>query len=388
MWLFYCVFYSLNRLVLHPTVWHSRNLSCSQWFLSCVVCKRHCTSTLFLLESVHSASRWRIQASCDFLSVFLCAGLPTEEILTKAGVALNQVDTNARTPLSAQYAFWTAAQEVSKDPDIGLHLGEHLPLYRGQVIEHLFISSETFGEGLKRALAYQRLISDAFDAKLVVEDGRCYLTNGEQVGADNLVNRHFSECAISGVLRFFKFITEGQFHPIFIDFNFSEGASEDEYFRVYGCPVSLGQKETRLYFDPAILDFQLWQAEPELLQLHEQLAIEKLQELARYDLVGEVRRAIGSTLESGETTLETVAAQLNITPRRLRTQLSEANTSFQQILSDYRCRLAKKLLANTNESVERIVYLTGFSEPSTFYRAFKRWTNETPVEYRKRKQHR
>lgn len=73
MWLFYCVFYSLNRLVLHPTVWHSRNLSCSQWFLSCVVCKRHCTSTLFLLESVHSASRWRIQASCDFLSVFLCA---------------------------------------------------------------------------------------------------------------------------------------------------------------------------------------------------------------------------------------------------------------------------------------------------------------------------
>ena len=236
-------------------------------------------------------------------------------------------------------------------------------------------------------MAYQRLISDAFHAKLIIEDDRCYLTNGEQgAWSDNLVNRHFSECAMSGVLRFFKFITEGRFQPIYIDFNFSQGAFDEEYFRVYECPVSLGQKETRLYFDPAILDYQLWQAEPELLQLHEQLALEKLQELARYDLVGEVRRAIGSTLESGETTLETVATHLNITPRRLRTQLSEANTSFQQILSDYRCRLAKKLLANTAESVERIVYLTGFSEPSTFYRAFKRWTNETPVEYRKRKQ--
>jgi len=314
------------------------------------------------------------------------AGLPTEEILTKAGVALNQVEINARTPLSAQHAFWTAAEEVSKDADIGLHLGEHLPLYRGQVIEHLFISSDNFGEGLKRALAYQRLISDAFHAELIIEEDSCYLTNGSVASPDNLVNRHFSECAMSGVLRFFKFITEGNFTPIFIDFNFSEGASPDEYLRVYGCPVSLGQKETRLYFEPSILDYPLWQAEPELLQLHEQLALEKLQELARYDLVGEVRRAIGSTLESGETTLETVAAQLNITPRRLRTQLSEANTSFQQILSDYRCRLAKKLLANTSESVERIVYLTGFSEPSTFYRAFKRWTNETPVEYRKRKQ--
>lgn len=315
------------------------------------------------------------------------AGLPTEKILTKAGVALNQVEANQRTPLNAQYAFWVAAEEVSQDPDIGLHLGEHLPLYRGQVIEHLFTSSENFGEGLKRALAYQRLISDAFNASLILEEGRCYLTNGLHIGAENIVTRHFSECAMSGVLRFFKFITEGRFEPLFIDFNFSQGATDDEYFRVYGCPVSLGQKETRLYFDPAILDFPLWQAEPELLQLHEQLALEKLQELARYDLVGEVRRAIGSSLESGDTTLETVAEQLDITARRLRTQLSEANTSFQQILSDYRCRLAKRLLAGTNESIERIVYLTGFSEPSTFYRAFKRWTNETPVEYRKRKQH-
>lgn len=314
------------------------------------------------------------------------AGLPTEEILNKAGVALGQLGINARTPFSAQSAFWNALEAVTHDPDIGLHLGEYLPLYRGQVIEHLFISSGNFGAGLKRALAYQRLISDALKAELVINEAHCYLTNCVQPTADQKVNRHFSECFISGVLRFFKFVTEGRFQPTFIDFNFGEGASDEEYLRVYDCPVSLGQKETRIYFDHAILDYPLWQAEPELLQLHEQLAVEKLQELARYDLVGEVRRAIGATLESGDTTLETVATQLNITPRRLRTQLSEADTSFQQILSDYRCRLAKKLLANTNESVERIVYLTGFSEPSTFYRAFKRWTNETPVEYRKRKQ--
>lgn len=317
------------------------------------------------------------------------AGLPVDEILTKAGVRLNQLDTNARTPVSAQHAFWAALEEVTGDSDIGLHLGEHLPLYRGQVLEHLFISSGTFGEGLKRALAYQRLISDTFRANLVIDEhGQCYLTNGQaqQSLMNPKVTRHFSESAMCGVLRFFKFITEGQFQPIYIEFNFEHGAADEEYQRVYGCPVSLGQKETRIYFDKSILDYPLWQSEPELLQLHEQLAIEKLQELARYDLVDDVRRAIGATLESGDTTLETVARQLNITPRRLRTQLSEANTSFQQILSDYRCRLAKRLLATTKESIEQIVYLTGFSEPSTFYRAFKRWTNETPVEYRKRKQ--
>ena len=75
---------------------------------------------------------------------------------------------------------------------------------------------------------------------------------------------------MSGILRFFKFITEG-FQPIYIDFNFNEGADDDEYFRVYGCPCQSGSKETRLYFDDAVLDYPLWQVEPELLQLHEQL---------------------------------------------------------------------------------------------------------------------
>ena len=44
-----------------------------------------------------------------------------------------------------------------------------------------------------------------------------------------------------------------------------------------------------------------------------------------------------------------------------------------------------RLLAGTEESIDEIVYLTGFSEPSTFYRAFKRWVGMTPIEYRKLK---
>ena len=322
---------------------------------------------------------WRLGASPLWLAPGIIA-------LALFGWLLAQVETSARTPLYAQVAFWHAAEDLSGDADVGLHLGEHLPLYRGQVIEYLFMSSTSFGGGLDRALAYQRLVSDALHANLVIDGDQCYLTNGPAQYSDLSVLRHFTECLLMGVLRFFRFVTEGRFQPICIELDYPEGATPEEYQRAYGCPVVMGQAETRLYFDRSILDHPLWQSEPELLRLHEQLALEKLQELARFDLVAEVRRAIGATLESGDTSLETVANRLKMPARRLRTQLSEADTSFQQILSDYRCRLAKRLLSQTHESVERIVYLTGFSEPSTFYRAFKRWTNETPVEYRKRKQ--
>jgi len=78
-----------------------------------------------------------------------------------------------------------------------------------------------------------------------------------------------------------------------------------------------------------------------------------------------------------------VAERLDIKPRSLRTRLTDVGTNFNQLLADYRCNLAKRLLAKTDESIDEIVYLTGFSEPSTFYRAFKRWVGQTPVEYRK-----
>jgi AraC-like DNA-binding protein len=314
----------------------------------------------------------------------LKAGLPVEAILLQARVSPNWLDVESpeRTPFAGQTMFWRALEDISGDPHIGLHLGEHLPVYRGQVLEYLISSSPTFGEGLHRALAYQRLLSDAITSRLVIDGNQCYLADI----ADATGMRHFAEALVMGVIRFFGSLTDGHFQPLAVHFTHVEGAPPDEYERVYGCPVTLGCSENRIYFDMRVLDHQVWHAEPSLLRLHEKMANEKLAELERLDLVEAVKRAIGEMLESGETTLEAVAQRIGMPARRLRTELEDAGTSFNHVLADYRSRLARRLLARTDESIEQIVYLTGFAEPSTFYRAFKRWTQETPIEYRKRKQ--
>ena len=40
---------------------------------------------------------------------------------------------------SAQPLFWEAAVELSGDPCIGLHLGEKMPVYKGQILEYLTV---------------------------------------------------------------------------------------------------------------------------------------------------------------------------------------------------------------------------------------------------------
>ena len=311
------------------------------------------------------------------------SGIDTDAIFSRLGVDENYVYTEQlRTPHSAQLYFWQAVEDVSGDPDIGLHLGQLLPVYKGQVLEYLFLSSPTFGEGLRRAQNYQRLLSDAANTGFcIVDNEACMVLDTASDEVRRL--RHFNECFVQGLITFFCSITDNRFRPSRIEFEHEREEGHEHVAEVLGCDVVFGAEENRLYFPLTLLDHPSPHAEPELLDLHERLASEQVARLEKKDIVGQVERIIAELLDSGEVTLDAVAERLGIKPRTLRTRLTEAETSFNQVLADFRYRLARQLLATTDESIDEIVYLTGFSEPSTFYRAFKRWSSMTPIEYRK-----
>ena len=313
-------------------------------------------------------------------------GIDTDQIFSRLGVTEDYIySAQLRTPHSAQLYFWQVVEDVSGDPDIGLHLGQYLPAYKGQVLEYLFLSSPTFGEGLRRALNYQRLLSDAARTDFFIEgDEACMVLDAASDEIKRL--RHFTESFVQGLVTFFKSITDDRFECSRIEFEHERESGHDHVEDVLGCKVVFGAPENRLYFPAKILDYPSPHAEPELLDLHERFASEQIARLEKKDIVGQVERIVAELLDSGEVTLDAVAERLDIKPRTLRTRLTEAETSFNQVLADFRYRLARQLLATTDESIDEIVYLTGFSEPSTFYRAFKRWSGMTPIEYRKNAQ--
>ena len=71
-----------------------------------------------------------------------------------------------------------------------------------------------------------------------------------------------------------------------------------------------------------------------------------------------------------------------MTPRSLQRRLKEENTSFNAVREQVRRELTQRYLAD-NLSISEISFLLGFSEPSAFFRAFKRWTGMTPIEARR-----
>ncbi|WP_372862690.1 helix-turn-helix domain-containing protein [Spongiibacter sp.] len=95
-------------------------------------------------------------------------------------------------------------------------------------------------------------------------------------------------------------------------------------------------------------------------------------------------RAILDEVDSDYPKLDELAAQLHLSARSLKRRLQTANSTFQQELDAARLRRAKRLLCNGQLSIGEIALRLGYREPANFTRAFRKWTGETPLAYRKK----
>lgn len=313
------------------------------------------------------------------------AGMDVDAIYSQLGYSVDQLPLrDLRTPHQLQVFFWNTVESITQDRDVGLSLCPHLPPYRGEVLEYLMFSSPTFGEGCERVFKYLRLVSDALDVRLERDARSARLvirSSPERAPA----LRHTEICTAWEIIQFAKGASEGAFRPTALRLSYESRSPTARYEAVFGCPVAFEAEHCEIDFDPQMLDLPSSRSDPDLLKVHEEVAEKRLSRLQRQDLIDRIEAVIARRLELQTCELDIVARELGMPERRLRFELSQAGTSFTQLLADFRYRLARRLLADTQESVDNIVYLTGFSEPSTFYRAFKRWSGMTPVQYRDRK---
>ena len=96
----------------------------------------------------------------------------------------------------------------------------------------------------------------------------------------------------------------------------------------------------------------------------------------------EISSHVLEELEGGAPGIEKIARKMHCSGRTLQRRLAERNLSYQMVLDAIRSELAIELLSKTNMPITQIAEKTGFSDDSTFHRAFKRWTGESPSRYR------
>ena len=100
------------------------------------------------------------------------------------------------------------------------------------------------------------------------------------------------------------------------------------------------------------------------------------------DVSGRVSALLASELPHGLGRQKEVAQRLGMSSRTLSRRLKQEGTTFGELLDETRRELSPCYLRDASLAVYEVAFLLGYSEPSTFFRAFKRWTGETPQSWR------
>lgn len=274
------------------------------------------------------------------------------------------------------------AQRLVKDEFIGLHLGETITKGFSSILGHIMMNCATLLDALEKYCAYERLVDDTTRTSFYGEGDRTVI---ESTIGDTSIQclRQLAEYKISGIRAYSVLLAEKQFPIVNVEFAHVAPAATSEYERVFRSPVLFNQRRNALVLDSKHLRLPIAEPNLELLSVFEAHAASMLKSLSLGDSfrkkAGEV---IIHTLNGRLPTVEAIAQQLAVSVRTLQMRLSKEGTSYRQLLDDIRKNMAFRYLQDRTVTIGEIAYLLGFSESSAFHRAFKRWTDQTPGEYR------
>ena len=116
--------------------------------------------------------------------------------------------------------------------------------------------------------------------------------------------------------------------------------------------------------------------------LNDQVVTRRLALIDRDDIIARVQSALMDQLSNGHVSDDSVAESLHMSVRTMHRKLAEVDTSFRTLLVDMRRNLAELYILDNSLTLTEISLLLGFSEPSSFSRAFKSWTGTAPSEAR------
>jgi AraC-like DNA-binding protein len=302
--------------------------------------------------------------------------------LTFKGYLLDDLlQPDAYIPFEVYLDIQDSAAEYVHDPYFGLHMGQYAEAGSWSILGYLMMNCDSLGEAFEKSSRYHRIIGNMIHGEIKPYQNtiKIKLLTPESVP---LMSRHCFESAISSTCRMMRTLTGKEIDPLAVTFTYPEPDSVEDYQRIFRCPITFGHEENAFIIPLSFVEIPIRYANPDMVDYFEEYAQEILSVIEnKYTYTREVTRILLENLDRESLTINQVASELALSVRTLQNRLKEEGAVFSDLLTGIRQRLAKKYLRE-NYTVEEITYLLGYSDPSVFRKAFKKWAGITPGEYR------
>lgn len=301
-----------------------------------------------------------------------------------AGVAPELAnEPEARISHEAMMRLWDELARRTANEQLGLHMAQLARSAPDNVLAYAAQSCATLEAAVRSGLRYLRLVNEAIEGALVIDGARATLRLGVQAGLP--WHRQPAEAALALACLFARQCAHDRFAFTRVSFAHGRPARLDDHRRIFQCELVFDAPHHELELPRAALAMPLLHADRALHDHLDRYLQDQLASLGGDDLVTRLHRVLARMLRGGAPDVPQAAAQLAMSPRNLQRRLQLAGTSFQAILDDVRRDLAVRYLDDSRTSLAEVGFLLGFAEPSSFHRAFRRWTGTTPAEARRRR---
>lgn len=321
----------------------------------------------------------------DIIAFAVEKGVTEEQFVVEKGVILKQGEAG-----HLSYAFVANLLEkaalLSTDPHFGLHLGEYFDLKATEAVDTIMNHASTIGEAFQYAAHFSRLISDAMDCWLEESGDRCAVIfewKADWALQSAPAIRHNLETALVCACRSLQRLSKQSHYPILVQLPYPRPRLINEYYRIFNCRLEYQSKVAAITFQRKVLGQQIDNGESDLLNTLLNNAKKTLRELPPAPpFTTAVKKLILQQIQADcFPKIEPIASALGMGHRSLQRKLKLEGTLFAQLAADIKMELASKHLLENRHSIEEVAYLLGYSEASSFVRAFKRWKGISPGKY-------
>jgi len=289
-------------------------------------------------------------------------------------------DPGARITAQQFQELEAKAIELSDDPHFGLTNANYArPAHLG-ALGFAWLASSSLRQAFERMSRFSRVIQDKLQIGLEEDSKHFTVTIDAQIHMLNPLIREDGQLAAT--LKFCRVIAGDSLTPARVGLRHEQPADTSRYYSYFRCPVEFSSEKTQLVFNLADVDKRLTGSNDELATLNDHIVVKYLAHSAKQDIVNQVKAAIIDGLANGSVTEKSVAESLYMTPRNLHRKLQKEETSFKVLLTGIRKELAMQYIQDRSKTLTEISFMLGFSEVSSFSRAYKGWTGKPPSEAR------
>ena len=282
--------------------------------------------------------------------------------------------------------WFHVAEKLTGDHALALHVGERVHPSNYGALGQLMMSSPNIGEAIRLGIRYERILGEMSDTRLQIHGSKAsYRVEWFGNLAPSLV-RPLAEQDFSAFMNFAFFLVDSKYHhrirPERISFKHAPPADLSEYQRIFKCPIAFSAEYNELIFDSSLLEIPVRSHSPELYDVILLKAEQMLHLAQNKSFRLQVENYIKNEIDKGIPRVEQVAAHFNLSVSTLQRRLREEDINYKELCFAIRKQLAAELLALPQYNVVDVASMLGYTEPSSFYRAFKSWFNQTPQDFR------